>query len=91
MLNDTTHVHHLLVRVTANRYRELGIYVLGYDLLRDDDTWVVSEINAGNVGGLFRLQYLGVAGITDRLVDWLCRYAERSREPVGPPAVDPVC
>jgi hypothetical protein len=43
--------------------------LLGQDLLRDDDNgWLVSETNGGNIGGLFRLHHLGVAGVTDRFV-----------------------
>lgn len=61
-----------LVGATSSVYRSHGIHVLGYDLLQDDhDSWKVSEINAGNVGGLFRLERLGVPGVAHRFVTWL--------------------
>ena len=51
----------VVVASTCPHYRDAGIHLLGYDLLKDDDgTWTVSEINAGNIGGLFRLEDLGV-------------------------------
>jgi hypothetical protein len=57
---------------TYGPYRDAGINILGYDLLQDDNReWRISEINAGNIGGLFRIEYLGVAGVTDRFVTWL--------------------
>jgi glutathione synthase/RimK-type ligase-like ATP-grasp enzyme len=77
-----------LVAQTSRPYLEVGINLLGYDLLRDDDgCWRISEINAGNIGGLFRLEYLGVSGVTDRFVAWLERFAahpHRPREPLLP-------
>lgn len=61
-----------LVAATAPYYKKAGIRLLGYDLLLDNSgTWKVSEINAGNIGGLFRLEYLGVKGVTDRFVEKL--------------------
>lgn len=65
-----------LVDATSRVYQDHGIHVLGYDLLQDDDgTWKVSEINAGNIGGLFRLEQMGVEGVTDRFVQWLQKLA----------------
>jgi len=62
----------LLVEATAPYYQQEGIRLLGYDLLLENSgTWKVSEINAGNIGGLFRLEDLGVKGVTDRFVDKL--------------------
>ena len=67
---------HALVAATSDSYTTRGIHVLGYDLLEDDDgVWRVSEINAGNIGGLFRLEELGVDGVTDRFVEWLEEFA----------------
>jgi glutathione synthase/RimK-type ligase-like ATP-grasp enzyme len=63
---------------THGPYRDAGIHVLGYDLLWDDNgDWRISEINAGNIGGLFRIEYLGVPGVTDRFVAWL--HADHNR------------
>ena len=42
-----------LMEATASYYQQAGIRLLGYDLLLDNNgTWKVSEINAGNIGGL---------------------------------------
>jgi glutathione synthase/RimK-type ligase-like ATP-grasp enzyme len=61
-----------MVEATAPYYQQAGIRLLGYDLLLDNSgTWKISEINAGNIGGLFRLEYLGVKGVSDRFVDKL--------------------
>ena len=61
-----------MVKATAPYYQQAGIRLLGYDLLLDNSgTWKISEINAGNIGGLFRLEYLGVKGVSDRFVDKL--------------------
>jgi len=69
---DATHAH----------YKRAGIHILGYDLLKDDDgSSKVSEINAGNVGGLFRIEYLGIPGATDRFVSWLNNFYKRAGEP----------
>jgi len=58
-----------MVAATAPYYQQAGIRLLGYDLLLNDSgTWKISEINAGNIGGLFRLEYLGIPGITDRFI-----------------------
>ena len=72
--SEVTAADAAVVAATAPAYARAGIHVLGYDLLRDDDgSWRVSEINAGNVGGLARLELLGAEGVTERLVAWLAR------------------
>jgi len=71
-LMPVTEEDRLLVEATAPYYQQAGIRLLGYDLLLDDNgTWKISEINAGNIGGLFRLEYLGVKGVSDRFIDKL--------------------
>jgi glutathione synthase/RimK-type ligase-like ATP-grasp enzyme len=67
-----------VIDATYGHYKKVGIHILGYDLLRDDSGgWTVSEINAGNIGGLFRIEYLGIPGVTDRFVSWLHAFRER--------------
>jgi len=57
----------------------LGIHILGYDLLQEDNgSWTLSKINAGNIGGLFRIEHLGVPAVTDRFVAWLNAYYDRN-------------
>ena len=71
-LMSVTEEDRLMVGATAPYYQQVGIRLLGYDLLLDNSgTWKISEINAGNIGGLFRLEYLGIKGVTDRFVDKL--------------------
>jgi len=68
-----------MVEATAPYYQQAGIRLLGYDLLLDNSgTWKIIEINAGNIGGLFRLEYLGIPGITDRFIHKL-RACDRNR------------
>ena len=74
-----TNANRELIRDTSRLYRQAYIHILGYDSPRiDDGGWPTSEIDAGNIGGLFRLEYLGVRGINDRFVDWLQRFANQS-------------
>ena len=62
---------------TVKAYQKLGLHTLGYDFLQDDDDrWCISEINAGNIGGFFRLQQLTHTPVMDRLIDWLISYAK---------------
>jgi glutathione synthase/RimK-type ligase-like ATP-grasp enzyme len=76
---DVSDTDRALISETSRAYLDAGINVPGYDLLRSNDGgWLISEINAGNIGGLFRLEHLGVAGVTDRFVDWLRRFANQS-------------
>jgi len=78
-LMPVTEEDRLMVDATAPYYHQTGIRLLGYDLLLDDGgTWKISEINAGNIGGLFRLEYLGIPGITDRFIHKL-RACDRNR------------
>ena len=71
-----------IVARTCGPYRDAGIHLLGYDLLHDDDgAWKVSEINAGNIGGIFRLEEMGVEGVTNRFVRWLHEFVERNADP----------
>lgn len=72
-LMPVTKEDHHLVNTTAPYYSQEGIRLLGYDLLLDNSgTWKISEINAGNIGGLFRLESLGVQEAPDRFVNQLC-------------------
>jgi glutathione synthase/RimK-type ligase-like ATP-grasp enzyme len=61
-----------IIKKTAPEYSRLGVFTLGYDFLMDDDgSWVLSEINAGNIGGYNRLEELGVNGVLERLTKWI--------------------
>ena len=64
---------------TFATYARAGLHMLGYDLLKGDSgNWVVSEINAGNIGGFFRVEDLGLTGVVNRFVGWLQAFAMKS-------------
>ena len=68
-----------IIAATQGHYRNEGLHVLGYDFLRDDDGHAkLSEINAGNIGGLARLEQLGKSGAMNRFVNWL--HGQKVRE-----------
>ena len=61
-----------IVLNTVSYFQERGVFTLGYDFLQDDDgQWILSEINAGNIGGYDRLEKLSGQPVISRLVDWL--------------------
>ena len=79
-VSEVTAHEEAVVAATEPAYQAVGIRTLGYDLLQDDDgAWVVSEINAGNVGGFGRLEELGQGDATARLALWLMGFAKRGR------------
>lgn len=60
------------IRATWPHYRDLELRILGYDFLRNDDgRWLISEINAGNVGGFHRLEQLSGQPVVQRLLTWM--------------------
>jgi L-amino acid N-acyltransferase YncA/glutathione synthase/RimK-type ligase-like ATP-grasp enzyme len=64
------------IAATSPSYRRLGLNVLGYDFLLDDDgTPRISEINVGNVGGFATLERLGVAPAMQQLLAWIEDFA----------------
>lgn len=71
-LATVNEVEELAIRDTAPKYQKMGLRILGYDFLRDDDdASKVSEINAGNIGGILRVGKLGDVQGFDRFLDWL--------------------
>jgi len=78
-LADITATEWEAIQNTVGRYQALELHTLGYDFLLDDDqTWYISEINAGNVGGFARLELLTGQPVMDRLVGWLLDYAQQT-------------
>ena len=64
------------VNNTVSHYRNLGLFTLGYDFLLDKkDTWRISEINAGNIGGFARLEMLTGKPILYQFITWLIDFA----------------
>lgn len=60
------------INETYPHFESRGVYTLGYDFLMDDDgSWVLSEVNVGNIGGYNRLEPLyGIDGFSF-LFDWI--------------------
>jgi len=62
---------------TVGAYQQRGLHTLGYDFLQDSDgLWRISEINAGNIGGFYRLEQLTQTPAIDRLLDWLIDFSK---------------
>jgi len=77
-LADITKEEVEAIEHTVGHYQAMGLHTLGYDFLLDDDgTWIISEINAGNIGGFARLEFLTGQPMMDRLVCWLIEYSQR--------------
>lgn len=67
------------IDATWPTYQAMGLRVLGYDFLRNDDGgWCISEINAGNVGGFSRLDQLNGAGAMHYLLQWITEQTQRA-------------
>ena len=65
-----------IIKATAARYSDLGIHTLGYDFLTDDDdTWTLSEINAGNIAGYSILEKEYDTPALKQLADWMLRFS----------------
>jgi hypothetical protein len=60
------------VEQTCQHFHERGIATLGYDfLIGNDGLPVLSEINAGNVGGYAHLDRVSDAGAVKKLISWI--------------------
>lgn len=65
-----------VVQKTWPEYEREGVNTLGYDFLQGDDgRWMLSEINAGNIGGYGRLEELSGKEVYAGLFEWLIRHA----------------
>lgn len=69
-----------IIMCTVGEFSRRGVHTLGYDFLMDDDeSWILSEVNAGNIGGYNRLEQLSGEPIIDELILWLCNYSVTSK------------
>lgn len=76
-LAEVSDAEHQAIQSTVESYRQLGLYILGYDFLLDESgTWCISEINAGNVGGFARQEVLSGEPIMDQFITWLINFAD---------------
>ncbi len=61
-----------VISATWPEYARRNLQTLGYDFLMDDNRrWVLSEINAGNVGGYGQLARLTGEPIFEQLISWM--------------------
>lgn len=78
VLSEISPLERAAIEKTVPFYRDRGLMTLGYDFLMDDDgNWVISEINAGNIGGFARLELLTHHPTMDRFLNWLTQFARR--------------
>ena len=81
-LDQITDAERAAIAATWPSYLSLGLRILGYDFLQDDQgVWRISEINVGNVGGFHRLQQLGGAPAMDQLLTWIDDFCQSRQEP----------
>ena len=72
------------IAATAPEYLARGLRTLGYDFLMDrDGHWKISEINAGNIGGLVRLEQLTGEPVLDRFVGWMMDVSDGLAPPLA--------
>ena len=65
-----------IIANTYEHYSSRGVYTLGYDfLMGNDGEWVLSEINAGNIGGYDWHETVTGEPTMTRLVQWLIDFA----------------
>jgi len=68
------------IEATWPSYAAMGLNVLGYDFLLDEQNhWRISEINAGNVGGFARLDSLTGNRAMKTFLDWIEDFSQRQR------------
>lgn len=65
-----------IIANTYEHYSSRGVYTLGYDfLMGNDGEWILSEINAGNIGGYDWHETVTGDPTMTRLVQWLIDFA----------------
>lgn len=79
-LSDVSELEKEAIAATVVHYQQRGLHTLGYDFLMDDNgNWVISEINAGNIGGFARLQELTGQPVMNKFIDWLVKFAQSNQ------------
>lgn len=68
---EVTDKERTTIESSCGEYHRRGVYTLGYDFLFDKDQWILSEINAGNIGGYNRLEQLSGKPVINNLIGWL--------------------
>lgn len=66
-----------VIAATWPSYQQIDLPMLGYDFLTDDDgTTILSEINAGNVGGFELAEEAAAIPVFPIILDWIAARAE---------------
>lgn len=74
--SDITEREFQVIENTYGHYQKRGVHTLGYDFLMDDDgEWILSEVNAGNIGGYDWLEEITGEPVMERLVQWIKEFA----------------
>lgn len=77
-----------IIEATWRAWHDRGLDLLGYDFLTGDDGRpVLSEVNAGNVGGFGAIEQTGGGATYPRLLDWVYRQATPGQGGVAFPAL----
>ena len=67
-----------IIAKTYEHYSSRGVYTLGYDfLMGNDGEWILSEINAGNIGGYDWHENVTGEPTMTKLIQWLIDFSAR--------------
>lgn len=65
-----------IIAKTYGHYSSRGVYTLGYDfLMGNEGEWILSEVNAGNIGGYDWHENVTGEPTMTRLIEWLINFA----------------
>lgn len=75
---EVTESEQNVIQRTVGEFIKRGVHTLGYDFLMDDNgQWILSEVNAGNIGGYNRLEQLTGQPVIGELIKWLYDFSKR--------------
>ncbi|MCG8562807.1 MAG: hypothetical protein MI824_23660 [Hyphomicrobiales bacterium] len=78
IVTDLTEHERRAIAATVPHFQARELRILGYDFLLDDDgLWKISEVNAGNVGGMGRLELITGKPYMTEFLTWMLEFAER--------------
>lgn len=79
---EVTHQDRAALDYILPQYQARELRILAIDfLMADDGTWLISEINAGNIGSMNKIERLTGEPLLDKFLDWMIVHAaERKAE-----------
>ena len=84
VLSEVGAAERAAIAATLPHYQARGLHVLGYDFLMDDDgVWKISEINAGNIGGIALLETLTGEPMVTRYLSWMIAFGRGAVRPTA--------